>query len=772
MSSFTITDAIQLAAQRQRSGALADAEAMYRQILARESGNAEALYHFGTLLNETRRPAAAADCFRRVVASRPNWPEAHVQLGSALAEAKQFDDAVAAYRKAIELKPDFVQAHGKLGIALRHAGRLDEAVIQLQKAAELRPDWPVNHFVLGLAYRESGRLDDAIAAYTRLTKLAPRDASACRALGATRRENRQLPQAIEALNRALQLDRNDAMSYYELGLVLEEMDRIEEALIAFAHAIRVAPSLGIAHVGFGRTAVRSQPSSPEAHIGLATALRSIGKSQEGLAACERAIELRPNDAPAHALRGLLLHDLGQTDASIDALQHSLALDPSDAEVCVDLACTFQDRGQLEDAHALLLRALARRPGHAVANHNLLFLLNFLPDQTPQTILAEHRRWAAQHADGLLPPGLSHANDRSPGRRIKIGYVSPDYRQHPVGRFLLPVFRNHNRAHFEIHGYSDVATPDHLTELFRQQSDVWHETAGLSDEALAEQVRRDGIDILLDLASHAAGTRLFCFARKPAPVQVTWLAYAGTTGLRAIDYRLSDASIDPPGTDADYAERTVRLPCYFCYKPLVPSPDVTPLPAVQTGRITFACLNKFYKVNDPLLKLWAQILRRVANSRLLLFALPGAHRERALRRFAELGVDPARVEFVDRLSPYQYLAQYQRADIALDAMPFAGGTTSCDALWMGVPLVTLRGHTAVGRVGASLLKQLNLPELIAETPEEYVSIAVNLAGDLPRLSTLRAGLRQRLLASPLSNAPQFTQDLESAYRQMWAAWCSA
>jgi len=307
------------------------------------------------------------------------------------------------------------------------------------------------------------------------------------------------------------------------------------------------------------------------------------------------------------------------------------------------------------------------------------------------------------------------------------------------------------------------------------------TLGFNDEQLADQVRQDRIDILVDLAMHAEGSRLLAFARKPAPVQVTYLAYAGTTGLETMDYRLTDQYMDPPSTssgqapDADesaYSEKSVRLKSYWCYQPRAEAPEVGQLPALaRAGTVTFACLNNYAKVSPKVLGVWCQVLRRVPSSRLVVYSREGTHRQRAIDIVRAEGIDVSRFEFVGPVVTAEYFRRYLGIDVALDPFPYPGGTTTCDALWMGVPVVTLAGRTAVSRGGVSILSNVGLPELIARSPEEYVQIAATLAGDLPRLAGLRAGLRPRLLASPLMDAAGFVRDVEGAFRQMWRAWCA-
>jgi protein O-GlcNAc transferase len=319
----------------------------------------------------------------------------------------------------------------------------------------------------------------------------------------------------------------------------------------------------------------------------------------------------------------------------------------------------------------------------------------------------------------------------------------------------------------------VERPDGLTEQFRNMSDAWRSTVGQTDAALAEQIRADGIDILVDLKLHTENNHLLAFARRAAPLQVTWLGYPGTTGLRAIDYRLSDPHLDPPAVDETvYAERTVRLPhTFWCYDPLAAGPAVSELPALMNGVVTFGCFNNFCKVSAPTLALWAAVMDAVPRSRLLLQAPHGSPRGRVADALRSCGVAPERVEFLPIVSRAEYLALYHRIDVVLDTLPYNGHTTSLDAMWMGVPVVTLVGQTIVGRAGASQLMNLGMPELIARAPAEFVEAAVGLAGDLPRLAGLRAALRPRMQASPLMDAPRFARDIEAAYRQMWHARCA-
>jgi predicted O-linked N-acetylglucosamine transferase (SPINDLY family) len=501
-------------------------------------------------------------------------------------------------------------------------------------------------------------------------------------------------------------------------------------------------------------------------------MRDQGKLEEAVECYRRAIQIDPRSAAAHNNLGLALRDLHKLDDALASYHRALELQPRSAAVRSNIATVLKDMGDLDAAIQWYRIAVEAEP-NPHAGSNLLYALHFQEGTTPAQLWQEHQRWNQQFAKPLTGLIRPHANDPNPERRIKIGYVSPDFRAHPVGRFIFPLLMRHDHSQFQVHCYSDVRTHDGMTELFKSRADVWRKTRGLSDERLAEMVRQDAIDILVDLTMHVEGSRLLVFARKPAPVQVTYLAYPGTTGLETIDYRLTDANLDPAGRDESfYSEKSIRLRSFWCYQPARDTPNVVPPPALSRHGITFGCLNNFCKVSPSAFSTWCELLRRVPNPRLILHAREGSHRQRTHQRFAEQYVDPKRVEFVSGLAMPEYFATYNQIDIALDPFPYPGGTTTCDALWMGVPVVSFPQDTAVSRGGLSILSTVGLTELIARDRTDYVRIAVELAGDLPRLADLRGIMRERLRASPLLDIPAFKADVESAFRWMWGQWCAS
>jgi predicted O-linked N-acetylglucosamine transferase (SPINDLY family) len=574
----------------------------------------------------------------------------------------------------------------------------------------------------------------------------------------------------------------------------------------------IAGQRGQLHVAidFLRGAVAVFPNAAECRLNLGVALAEAGQAAEAVEQYRHVLRLSPQHRAASINLAHLLTLQGDLDAAAEASSSVIQLDPGSAEAFNNLANVRKDQGLLDEALSCYGRAIALKPADPVFHSNRIYLLHFHPRFDAAAILAEHREWNRRHA-AHLRPGVGQRSEvrgqksegggqktREGTGRLRIGYVSPNFRTHPVGRFLLPLLRQHDRAGFEIFCYCDVRRPDALTERFRGMADHWRDTARMSDEELARLIRADGIDILVDLTMHMVDNRLLVFARKPAPMQVTYLAYCSTTGLETIDYRFTDPYLDPPGVgDEFYSEKSFRLPeTYWCYEPGLETPEVGPLPALvdagralpaaspdggqcppytqrldpggpqATGQITFGCLNTFSKGTEAALRCWCRLLRDVPRSRLLLHAKEGGHRQRVIELLKRENVNPNRLGFVGFLPGLDYFRLYQGIDIALDPFPCAGGTTTCDALWMGVPVVSLAGSTAVSRAGMSILSNVGLPELVAHSQEEYVAIAAALAADRTRLAQLRAGLRERMRQSPLMDAPRFARNIEEAFREMW------
>ena len=618
-------------------------------------------------------------------------------------------------------------------------------------------------FNLASQHLQARRFAEAERIYRQILAQQPQHAEAMHHLGVIAqqagqndmRETGQLDEAIAACRQAIALQPNFPEAHHNLGLVLIDQGQFDEAIAAC------------------RQAIAQRPHFAQAYCDLGSALAGKGQLDQAIAALRQAVAIKPNYPKALSNLGNALKETDQFDEAIAVYHQAIALQSDLAEAHSNLGNALKKIGQLDQAIAAYRQAIALKPSLHFAQSNLIYTLHFHPAYDARTIAEEHRLWNRQHAEPLRKFIQPHSNNRSPDRRLRIGYVG-DLGDHPVGRFILPLLAAHDRNAFEIFCYAQVRVPDKMTAKLQAHADAWRSIVGQSDEQAAELVRQDRIDILVDLAMHSGSNRLLVFARKPAPVQVTYLAYAGGTALETIDYRLTDHHLDPDAADdGHYMEKSVRLTgTYWCYQQSIRTAPVNELPALSTGYITFACLNNFGKVSQNTLEIWAELLQAIPNARLLMHCPVGNHRAALTQFLNSRGIAADRLESVARLSPEQYFQTYHRADVGLDPFPYAGGTTTCDALWMGVPVVTLAGRTAVGRAGVSILSNAGLPGMIAHTTEQYLKIAADLANDLPHLAQLRSTLRQRMEHSPLMDAPKYARSIESAYRQMWRTWCQS
>jgi predicted O-linked N-acetylglucosamine transferase (SPINDLY family) len=524
-----------------------------------------------------------------------------------------------------------------------------------------------------------------------------------------------------------------------------------------------------------RQILAAEPGAAQVWNNLGAALQQRGVANESLECFQRAVSLQPDFAEAHYNLGIMLDAKELFSDAAECYRRALALKPDYLPAYNNLANALLPLGQARQAIATYDASLKQRPDDMAVASNRLFALHFAPQWTAEEILREHQAWDQQFAHNVPRFGHVDRNVASSGR-LRVGYVSPNFREHCQAMYTVPLLEAHDRQRVEMFCYSDVAHPDAITARLKNSADVWRSTASMSDDALAKLIHADRIDVLVDLTMRMCGGRPLLFARKPAPVSVTWLAYPGTSGLAAMDYRLTDPYLDPPGMHEDwYCEKSIRLPdTFWCYDPRAvgDSPEAGPLPAMSAGHITFGCLNNFCKVNEGTIGLWSRVLLAAPRSRLRLLAPDGLARQWAMKEFILHGVDSGRVDFVPRQRHWEYMNEFCRIDLGLDTLPYNGHTTSLDSFWMGVPIVTRIGATVVGRAGYSQLSNLGLTQLAAKSDDEFVKIAVELAGDLPRLSQLRRNLRPRMLASPLMDARRFARNMEAAYRRMMERSCIA
>lgn len=683
MTDFTHT--LETAIAHHRGGRLAEAETLYRQVLAQQPDNADALHLLGVLSAQRGDAETGLRLLREAVKQRPDAPIFHNNLGNALADAGDWAAAIVSHKRAIELEPRYAEAHYNLGVAL--AG--------------------------------SGDTAGAERAYRHVLTLVPTDARA----------------------------RNN------LAVELQKLGRLDEAETCW------------------RALLHDQPADVEALVNLGGLYRLRGNTAAAAAHYRRALAGRPDFAKAHAGLGAVAMAEGDIDGAYTALHRALELAPTDSFALQNQAYVLMVLDEFSSAWAHY-RRVPNEPANILAQRDRLIAALYDPALDEAARSAEHAdfgRVAALRAASPLPPP---ANDRDPDRRLRVGWLSCDFRSHPVARNLQPIFAGFDRRRFEMVCFAEVAAPDSVTDWFRATAAAWHSTIGLSDEDVAKLIRSEKIDIMVFLAGRFDNNRPQIGAWRSAPVQVSFHDPA-TSGLATMDYLIADSVLAPPRSREYFTERVVRLPSYYIHAPLAEAPDPGLPPATAAGRLCFGSFNNPAKINANTLAAWAEILRRLPDARLLLkyrnWFDSTLLRDR-LRR--QLGADVAqRVDFKGaKESSEKHVALYRDIDIALDPFPFTGSTTTFEALSMGVPVVTLAGQNMAARWSASILHALKLDELIALTPEEYVSTSVALAGDMARLTELRAMLPARMAASPLCNGARRARQMERLFRALWRRWC--
>lgn len=671
-------------------------------------------------------------------------------------EAGRLNAAEQIYRQILQADPTQPEAYHRLGLIAYQVGQPAAAAEYIERAIRMHGNAPAFYRSLAAALISMHRLPEATDCLRRIRELQPDDPDTLDGLGNAFGEVGALEEAVACLVRALELKPEAAGVHNNLGNAYQRQGKGEQAITCYRRAVELRPDLAEAHNNLGLT------------------LRDQGALDEAIASFLRALELKPDLAEAHHNLGAAFTDQGRLDEAVVCSRRAVQLKPSYADAYSNLGVSLRHMGKAEEALACYNRAVELKPDCAETHNSLIFTQLLCPGFDGRKLYEEQLRWRERHAARFEKRAPPHRNERSIDRRLRIGYVSRDFRRQVVGLNLLPLFREHDHRKFEIICYSDAPRRDDLTDRFRGCADAWRESNGLTDEQLARCIQEDKIDVLIDCGVHTAHNRLLAFARQPAPVQATFAGYPGTTGLSTVAYRLTDPYLDPPGLhDLCYSEESIRLPdSFWCYDPGDCDLEVNALPAVERGSITFGCLNSVCKVNSLVLTIWARIVRGVAHSRLILLAGEGSHRAEISDQLAAHGVSRDRVAFVPVRPRLQHLQRYHVIDLGLDTIPYNGHTTSLDSFWMGVPVVTLVGPTVVGRAGFSQLMNLGLPDLIAHTPEELGEITAKLADDLPRLSGLRATLRRRMQESPLMDAPRFARGVEAAYREMWRRWCAS
>lgn len=774
-------------------GRLDEAAASYRKALAIKPGSAETYCNLGTVLQDLGRPDEALASFRRALSLKPDSAGIHFNIANTLDDLGRHDDAVASYRKALAGAPEFAEAHFNLGTTLQGLRRSDEAIESYRRALAINPGFAEAHFSMGNAFKDMSRNDDALACYHRALAIKPDYAEAHFNLGNTLNDIGKLDEAIASYRQALKIKPGFAEACFSASATLHKLGRLDDAVASYRNVLQIKPGYAEACLNLGnvlkeldrfaeattsyRRAIEIKPGYAEAHNNCGTALQALGQMDAAATCYLRALEIKPDYAEACFNVGVVLY---QEKRIVDAAVYfgrAVEIKPDYVDAHSNRGTVLLDLGQTDDGLACYRRALEIRPAYEAARSGLLFALAYAGLVAPLELLAEARQWQLQ----VIPESVSAVARKrefnlSPRneRRLRIGYVSGDFRRHAVSNFIEPVFRLHDRSRIELFAYSESCQRDEVTERLHVMVEHWLDIDGMSDEAVHARIRSDAIDVLIDLSGHTLHNRLGVFALRAAPVQSHYLGYFATTGLTEMDYWLGDPVLLPESENAHFCETLWRLPrVWVSYhgRDDAPAPDWRPN---ASGTVVLGSFNNLKKITPATLNLWAELLHALPNARLLLKTpeLEEAHnRQRIEDAMAAHGIAAERLELLGKTEDWiAHMALYDRLDIALDPVGgVGGGTTTCDALWMGLPVVTLKGQGMAQRMTASMLDAIGHGEWITDTESAYVSKVIELAGNVERRRALRFKQREKMRSSPLCDATGLARALEDAFEGMFDRW---
>ncbi|WP_291995041.1 tetratricopeptide repeat protein [Candidatus Accumulibacter sp. ACC003] len=744
-----------LGALRKSQGRNAEALTAMQNAVRLLPRDAQVHSNLGLVLADLGQAIEAEACQRRALKINRQFAEAHYNLGKLLGAQERHQEALSSYRRAVALKPDFAIAHSNLGNTLVALERLTEAEAAYRRALKSQPNLAEAHNNLGRSLKMQSRLDEAEASYRRALELKPDYAEAHSNLGEVLSGQGKLSEAETAVRRALELKPDLAEAYYNLGNVLCDLKRLAEAEAAW------------------RSALAHKADFAEVLVVMGSSFKGQGRLEDAENCLLRALELKPDFAVARYNLGNVFHDQSRFGDAEASFRGALELSPNMANAFLNLGVVLNALGRYIEADEAYERALELQPHYPLAYSNTLYSHSHNEAVDAQKLFARHCGFGERFEAPLRPDWQPHSNGKDPERRLQVGIVSGDFHNHAVANFIEPVLIHlADSERLSLHAYDNSPVDDHVTQRLRCHFAHWHPVTGVSDADLADHVRADAIDILIDLTGHTAHSRLLSFARKPAPLQASWIGYPGTTGLQAMDYFVADPFF-LPGSEFDelFTEKIVRLPATAPFLPFAGAPEVAALPALSTGHITFGSFNRPTKISPPVIALWSQLLTALPNSRMLLAAMqPDGRVARLIEDFARNGIDRDRLSFQPRSDMPTYLAQHHEVDICLDTFPYTGATTTYHALWMGVPTLTLAGRTVAGRPGAAILGQVGLESFISRDTADFVARGVALAADISALARLRSELRERLGRSAMGQPKLIAASLERALRIMWQRWC--
>jgi len=776
-----------LATLLHQQGRLEEAEGNYRQAIRINPGFLQAHFTLGGLLQQANKQSEAITCYEQILILQPDLHEASKALLGIFLAQERYPEAEAICRRMLEFQADHAPHHFNLSMALRGQGKTSEAEASLQKALALQANFPEAYFHLAIIALERGQHNEAEACFRKALALQPSYPAAMDQLAGMLQSQGRMPEMLAVYQQALTSTPSDTGILCKLAALYLDMGKNKEAENILQQALTVQPNLAYA-LGM-----------------LGSIFMNQGRYASAEASLQKMLKITPNDAAAYDNLGLLSYLQGRFTEAIERFKTAVRHDPALSNAYNNLASAYKRVGRLQDAQTSYLQVLKMQPGSATAHNNLalvhadlgqieqavslyrkaleinpdfaeahanlLFVLNYHAELSGPEIYAAYeeydRKFALPHQAGWS----AFSNSRQPGKRLKIGYVTPDLHSHSIRHFLEPLLARHDKSNVEIHAYAHLNWEDAVTARYKTYFDHWIPTLHLSDEALAARIRADGIDILVDLAGHTGNSRLLMFACKPAPVSVSWLGFAYTTGIKAIDYMLMDETCLPPGCESVFAEQPWRMETPgYCYRPAEGMGAVGSLPALQHHYITFGCLSRAIRINDKVIAVWASILKKIPDARLIIDSTnfnEGFMQEAYFAKFAAHDIHRSRLEIGFHSPPWNTM---RKIDIGLDCFPHNSGTTLFESLYMGIPYITLASRPSMGLLGSSILEGAGHPEWIAKTEQEYIDKAVALAADIPALAQLRLNLREQTKASALMDETGFARKVEAAYRSMWTAWC--
>ncbi|KAH6835880.1 Tetratricopeptide repeat superfamily protein [Perilla frutescens var. hirtella] len=736
--------------------------------------NACALTHCGILFKDEGRLVEAAEMYQKALKADPSYKLAAeclaivlTDLGTSLKLAGNTQEGIQKYYEAIKIDPHYAPAYYNLGVVYSEMMQYDTALNCYEKAAIERPMYAEAYCNMGVIYKNRGDLESAIACYERCLTVSPNFeiaknnmAIALTDLGTKVKLEGDINQGVAYYKKALYYNWHYADAMYNLGVAYGEMLKFDMAIV------------------FYELAFHFNPHCAEACNNLGVIYKDRDNLDKAVECYQLALSIKPNFSQSLNNLGVVYTVQGKMDAAASMIEKAIVANPTYAEAYNNLGVLYRDAGNISLAVEAYEQCLKIDPDSRNAGQNRLLAMNYINDGMDDKLYEAHRDWGRRFMR-LFPQYTSWDNSKDPERPLVIGYVSPDYFTHSVSYFIESPLIYHDYTTYKVVVYSAVVKADAKTNRFRDRclknGGTWRDIYGIDEKKVSSMVREDKVDILVELTGHTANNKLGMMACRPAPVQVTWIGYPNTTGLPTIDYRITDALADPPDTKQKHVEELVRLPdSFLCYTPSPEAGPVSPTPALSNGFVTFGSFNNLAKITPKVLQVWARILCGVPNSRLIVKCKPfccESVRQQFLSALEKLGLESLRVDLLPLiLLNHDHMQAYSLMDISLDTFPYAGTTTTCESLYMGVPCVTMGGLVHAHNVGVSLLKTVGLNNLVAKNEDEYVDLAIQLASDITALANLRMRLRDLMIKSPLCDGSKFAQGLESAYRNMWHRYC--